>query len=95
MTGPVRDNAAAERYEMDVEGITAFVTYRRSGGQISLNHTEVPSQLSGRGVASALAKGTLELVRSEGLRVVPRCSFIVGYIEKHPEYRDLVANESR
>ena len=87
----VRDNAAAQRYELEVDGHVAFVAYRRLPGVISLDHTEVPSALGGRGVGSTLAKGTLDLVRSQGLKIVPRCSFIAAYIDKHPEYRDLVS----
>lgn len=90
MLGPVRNNTAAQRYELAVDGHIAFITYTRREGEVSLNHTEVPSQVGGRGVGSALAKGTLDLVRSEGLKVIPRCEFIAGYIGKHPEYRDLV-----
>lgn len=87
----VRNNTAAHRYELDVEGHTAFVSYRHSPGIVSLDHTEVPSALGGRGVGSALARGTLDLVRSEGLKVIPHCPFIAAYIDKHPEYRDLVS----
>lgn len=92
MLGPVRNNTAQERYELEIDGVTAFILYSREPGQVKLNHTEVPSQLGGRGVGSALAKGTLELVRSEGLKVIPHCDFIAGYIDKHPEYRDLLAD---
>jgi uncharacterized protein len=88
----VRNNSAEQRYELEVDGVTAFVTYRRDGSIVSLNHTEVPPELAGRGVGSQLAQGTLDQVRSEGLKVVPKCSFIVGYIAKHPEYQDLVAS---
>lgn len=93
MLGSVRNNTAQKRYELDVDGVVAFVMYSHEHGQVSLDHTEVPAQLGGRGVGSALAKGTLDLVRSEGLKVIPRCEFIAGYIEKHPEYRDLVSKK--
>ena len=38
-----------------------------------------------------LIEGTLKLVRSRGLKVIPRCDFVRAYIAKHPEYRDLLA----
>jgi uncharacterized protein len=91
MTNSVRDNGAAQRYEMDVEGRIAFITYRRSGDVVTLLHADVPHELSGRGVGSALTKGTLELARAQGDKVVPRCPFIVTYIKKHAEFQDLLA----
>lgn len=86
------DNAAAARFEMPVEGHVAFVTYRRSGdGVINLNHAEVPRELEGKGVGSKLVRATLDQVRSEGLKVVPRCSFVRAFIDRHQEYADLLA----
>jgi len=90
----VRDNSAARRYEMEVDGKSAFITYRRSGDVVTLLHAEVPRELSGRGLGSALVQGTLELVRSQGQRVVPRCPFIASYIKKHAQFQDLIARAS-
>ncbi len=87
----VTDNRAKSRYEMPVDGKIAFVAYRRDEGMIFLNHAEVPQELEGRGLGSELARATLEQVRSEGLKVVPRCGFIAAFIRRHPEYADLVA----
>lgn len=86
------DNVAASRFELPVDGHVAFVTYRKGGdGVISLNHAEVPRVLEGRGIGSRLVEATLDRVRSDGLKVVPRCSFVRAFIERHPEYADLLA----
>ncbi len=88
----VIDNKSANRFEMAVEGLTAFVAYRRNGdGSIALNHAEVPSELEGRGVGSILVRTTLDAVRAEGLKVVPRCSFVAAFIRRNPAYADMVA----
>ncbi|WP_395672599.1 GNAT family N-acetyltransferase [Inquilinus sp.] len=87
----VTDNPALSRYEMAVDGVTAFVEYSRDGDVLALTHTEVPEALSGRGVGSALARGTLDQIRAAGLTIRPLCPFIAAYIERHPEYADLVA----
>ncbi len=89
----VKDNPAASRFEMTSGGGTASVEYRRAGERIALLHTEVPAALTGKGVGSKLVSGTLDAVRAEGLKVVPRCEFVAAYVERHPEYRDLLADE--
>jgi hypothetical protein len=88
----VVDNSAAQRYEMDLDGKSAFITYRRSPGVVTLVHAEVPQDLSGHGLGSELTHGALELARTQGLKVVPRCPFIASYIEAHPEFQDLLAD---
>lgn len=91
MTSEVRDNTAKHQFELIADGHTALAAYRLAPGVITFTHTEVPEALGGRGIGSQLAKGALDQVRARGLKVVPRCPFIKAYIEKHPEYADLVA----
>jgi uncharacterized protein len=90
MSSAVRDNAARSRFELDAGGVTAFMNYRIDGNVISLDHTETPLAARGRGLASRLVEGALQIVRARGLKVVPRCPFVRAYIDKHPEYGDLV-----
>jgi predicted GNAT family acetyltransferase len=87
----VRDNQALSRFELDVEWAIAFANYRRKPSAIIITHTETPRPLRGRGIASELVKGALELIRADGLKVVAGCGFVVDYLQKHPEYSDLVA----
>lgn len=91
MNGSVTDNAAESRYELAVDGATAIAQYQLRDGTLVFTHTEVPESLSGRGVGSALARGALDAARARGLPVVAQCRFIAGYIQKHPEYQDLLA----
>jgi uncharacterized protein len=86
----VTNNAGLSRYEMAVDGVTAFVIYARQADEITLIHTEVPKAMGGRGIGSALATGVLENIRNRGLRVVPECEFIAAFIQRHPEFADLV-----
>ena len=87
----VTDNTSENRFELEVNGATAIAAYRIEGESIAFTHTEVPEALEGQGVGSALIRGALDQVRSRGLKVVPRCEFVRGYIERHPEVQDLVA----
>jgi hypothetical protein len=92
MADEVRDNAAGSRYELDVDGHIAFVDYQLRPDRILLVHTEVPEALGGRGVGSKLARGTLDAVRTRGLKAELRCDFLDAYVKKHPEYADLVVS---
>ncbi len=86
---PVRDNKALGRFELDVDGAVAFANYRLAPGRVIIIHTETPRALRGRGIASQLVQGALQLIRADGLKVVAGCGFVVDYLRKHPEFEDL------
>ena len=87
----VVDNPTEDRFEGFVgERLVGFVTYRATPGSVALLHAEINPDLRGHGLGSALAHGVLEAARARGVRVTPRCPFIVAYVEDHPEYDDLV-----
>jgi len=90
----IRDATERSRFELDSSGAVAFVTYRLDGGTLALLHTEVPDALAGQGIGSRLARGVLDLARARGLRVVPECSFIASWIDRHPAYADLLADRA-
>jgi predicted GNAT family acetyltransferase len=85
----VRDNTALSRFELDAEGAIAYANYRRVPGTVIITHTETPRALRGRGIASELVQGALELIRADGLKVVAGCGFVVDFLRKHPEFADL------
>jgi predicted GNAT family acetyltransferase len=87
----VTDNPAQHRYELSLDGHTAFASYRRDGDVLLVYHTEVPREFESRGIGSALVKAMLELARAEGLKVKPLCSFVSAYMQRHPEFADLRA----
>ena len=86
----VRDNKPKSRFELDVEGQTAFANYRLTPRAVIITHTETPRNLRGRGIASELVKGALDMIRADGQKVIAGCGFVVDYLRKHPEYADLV-----
>ena len=86
----VRNNKAQSRFELDVEGAVAFANYRLIPGAVIITHTETPRALRGRGIASKLVQGALQLIRADGSKVVAGCGFVVDYLHKHPEFADLV-----
>lgn len=89
-TGVV-DRPDQNRFELDIDGELALAYYRLDGDRIVLTHTEVPQALSGQGIGSRLAKGVFEQIRASGRKVVLRCSFMAGWVARHPQYGDIVA----
>ena len=86
----VVNNEAEQRFEVKLGGDVAFAEYRLVEHGIILPHTVVPEAFEGRGVASALAKTALGYARDHDLKVIPTCPFMSAYIQKHPEWHDIV-----
>ena len=85
------DNKEKRQYEFHIDGHVAKIEYiKSSNGEIYLTHTEVPAPLSGRGVGSLLVGKALADIERQGLRLVPLCPFVAGYIQKHPEWKRIV-----
>ena len=90
MNNAVSNNPALHRYELKVDGHIAATFYKIADGVITFVHTDVPPELGGKGIGSKLIKGALDQVRAESLKVIAECPFVKAYIEKHPEYADLL-----
>lgn len=96
MSAPtVRHEPENDRYVVEVDGQEAgFSEYHlRGGNHYFFYHTELGEQYAGQGIGSKLARFALDDVRNNGGLVVPLCPFIAGWMEKHPEYDDLVDAE--
>ncbi|GGR52497.1 GNAT family N-acetyltransferase [Streptomyces roseolus] len=95
----VTDRPERSRYEIlagDAGTETAgFAEYHLSDGEIAFIHTEIDPRFGGRGLGGLLARGALDDARARGLRVLPYCPFIRGWIGKHPGYADLVPEGRR
>ncbi|MCY1171886.1 GCN5-related N-acetyl-transferase [compost metagenome] len=86
----VIDNKAEAEFVLTVGGKRAVAAYQMEGDTIVFTHTIVPKALEGRGVGSKLIRAALDSARDRGLKVIPQCPFVAAYIEKHPEYRELL-----
>ena len=88
----VVDVPEASRYELRLDGhLIGLAAYRRRDGLIAFTHTEVDESCEGCGFGSRLAQAALDDARRKGLEIVPLCPFIAHYVERHPEYQELVA----
>ena len=92
----ITDNPAESRYELHLGGeLAGFVLYRLRGQQITLIHTEIDPLFQGAGLATHLARFSLDDARKRNLAVLPSCPYIRSWIGKHPEYADLVPEKRR
>ncbi|HEX6464607.1 MAG TPA: GNAT family N-acetyltransferase [Vicinamibacterales bacterium] len=80
----VTDNPSLSRFELPVDGQTAFLNYERTADALKLIHTEVPEAYRGRGFGQMLVKAALERGRADGLAIVAVCPFVRAYLKKHP-----------
>ncbi|SDP32972.1 hypothetical protein SAMN04515671_3751 [Nakamurella panacisegetis] len=87
----VRDNTVEDRFELFVNGAPAgLLDYRVEGDNYALVHTEIDSDFEGRGLGSQLISHTLDQIRAGGHGMLPICPFVLSYVQRHPEYLDLV-----
>lgn len=92
----VVDNPDEERYEVRVGGeLAGFSQYRRRPAGLAFVHTEIDERYGGQGLGSRLVSHALDDTRKRGLAALPFCPFVRNYIERHPEYLDLVPEEKR
>lgn len=80
----VVDNQAKNRFELSMNGETAFLLYARTDATLTLIHTEVPTALRGRQLGQRLVEAALESARSAGLRIIAVCPFARDYMRRHP-----------
>ncbi|SRR5258706_16418620 len=87
---PVVHNTAARRFEITLYGKVAFSKYMLVGEKMIIEHTEVPVEMEGKGIAGHIVRAALDYARAQKLKVMPLCPFTAGFIHRHPEYQDLV-----
>jgi uncharacterized protein len=96
METTVRDAPEAQRYEiLDGDRVLGLAAYERRGDTVVFTHTEVDPDAGESGLGSTLVRAALDDVRSNGGHVIPLCPFVRGWIQRHPEYADLVVKGDR
>jgi predicted GNAT family acetyltransferase len=90
------DNSEQQRYELLLDGAVAgFAQYRSRPGLIAFIHTEIDDAFEGQGLGGRLISFALDDARRQELAVLPFCPFVEGYIQRHPEYAELVPEQFR
>lgn len=93
MDSQVQHEKNFHRFAVHLGEATAVLAYKEEGDTIYLVHTEVPAEMEGKGIGGQLAKAALNYARQSSLKVVARCPFVASYLQRHPEYQDLVGSE--
>ena len=87
----VTHNPPASRYETTVDGHLSVAEYELAGEVMTFTHTLVPGELRGRGIAEKLVRAALADAGAAGRKVVPQCSYVAKFMERHREFSDLRA----
>jgi hypothetical protein len=90
MTEAIIHRPQESRFVCEVDGYACVLDYHLNGQTMTITHTGVPEAVGGRGLAAALTRVALDCAREEGWSIVPMCSYAAVYIERHPQYQDLV-----
>lgn len=86
----VRHDPDAQRFYTVVDGQEAEVNYELEDGAMAITHTGVPAAIGGRGIAGDLNRAAFEHARREGLQVRPLCAYAAAWVQRHPEFAELV-----
>ena len=90
MAGVLHYNESASRYELEVDGLIVFANVRRVGDVLYIDYVFAPPELRGTGTAGRFMEGLMQIVRAENLKAVPICGYAAAWLQRHPEYRDLL-----
>jgi predicted GNAT family acetyltransferase len=83
-------NPSDEQFEVDLGKEKAVLIYMIKVGLFIVLSTEVPAAFEGQGIANKMTKVALDYARKEGYKVRSYCSYTTRYLERHPEYRDMM-----
>lgn len=88
----LRDNPARSRFELwSGDELVGLADYHSRDDVVAIPHTEIDPKHGGLGYGSTMVRAVLDELRAKHQRVIPQCSFVAAFIERNPEYRDLVA----
>lgn len=86
----LHNNEKNHQYEFHIDDYVPRIEYIRVKDEIYLTHTEVPSALEGKGVASGLILSVLKDIESQNLKLIPLCPFVATYLKRHPEWKRIL-----
>ena len=67
------------------------LTWVKRGDTRVADHTLVPGEIGGRGIAAMLVEALVADARSQSFKIDPQCSYVAAAFKRHPEWTDLLA----
>ena len=68
------------------------MTWYKVGDARLVDHTVVPPEIGGRGIAARLVEAIVADAREQGFRIIPQCSYVDAQFRRHPDWSDLLAD---
>jgi predicted GNAT family acetyltransferase len=90
-THEIEHDPGSSVFTTTVDGEIALLEYRREGNRMVIVHTGVPDAIGGRGIAGELVRAAFEYAKAQGWHVHPQCAYAAAWVERHPEYNQLLA----
>ncbi|MFC5741731.1 GNAT family N-acetyltransferase [Dyella tabacisoli] len=87
----ISHDLSEHRFEVEVDGVSCILDYTLAGNVMTITHTVVPPAVGGRGIASELVRNAMDVARAEHWKVIPACSYSATWVQRHPDYADLLA----
>jgi len=87
----IKQDTGKNKFVSFVEGYEAVVEYTLKDNVIDLYRTFTPPELRGKGIAGKVVKYALEHAKENNLKVIPTCSYVKAYIERHENYKELLS----
>ena len=84
-------NEIQNQFEIHIDDHVAFIEFIQKGKKIWLTHTEVPKSIEGDGVGSTLVNKVLHYIKKNHLILVPSCSFVAAFVNRHPEWSSILS----
>jgi predicted GNAT family acetyltransferase len=69
----------------------AELTWTARGGVRFADHTYVPHEARGKGIAMRLVEALVADAREQGFRIEPVCSYVIAAFRRHPDWADVRA----
>jgi predicted GNAT family acetyltransferase len=88
--GELRNDHQRSRYEMDEQGLTSYANYRLQDGRLFVDYVFAPKALRGTGASGRLMSALAADAREKGLKITPICGYAAAWLQRSPEFRDLV-----